>query len=547
MTFWKKLLICLVCSFLLAGCGGGGNSGSEDNKTTVVVAIDADLNTMDYEIATDGNSFIMQSMCISGLTELDADGNPLPELAESWDISDDGLTYTFHLADAQWSDGTPVTADDFVFGWQRLCDPDTASEYAFILDTIHVKNAAAVNAGELEPSELGVTAIDEKTLEVQLTLPCNFLLGLMAFPSFFPLNRAFYEKEGSQFALSTEDMLYCGPYVMTEFSSGSQYTFEKNPNYFKADQQADCVDVVTFRYLKDTQSAMLDYQSGNLDVVKLQGEQVDQYKDSDGFTNRLQGYLWYLSIDFNTSVRSENADFQNLNLRKAISYAVDRQTICDNVLKDGSVAAEGLIPLYLASGPDGTDFRETAGDLVSYDPQQAKEYYQAAVAELGHEVSMELLYEDSEASKAVAEYIQSDLEAMGMTITLNAKPKKTRLQLMDDKDYNIALTRWGPDYADPQTYMDLFVSSNTANNSGSYSNAQYDELIARADTGADATNAAARWQDYLDAEKIIVTEDIGVVPVYQNGGAMMINPQVTGIEFHSASVDSYRHMKKAAD
>lgn len=546
MAFWKKLLACVVAACLLAGCGSGGTSSSEDSgKTTVVVAMDADLNTMDYEIATDGNSFIMQTMCISGLTELAADGTPEPELAESWDISDDGMTYTFHLADAQWSDGTPVTADDFVFGWQRLCDPDTASEYAFILDTIHVKNAAAVNAGEMDPSELGVTAVDDKTLQVELTLPCSFLLGLMAFPSFFPLNREFYEKEGSQFALSTEDLLYCGPYVMTEFSSGSQYTFEKNPNYFKADEMEECADVVTFRYLQDTQSAMLDYQSGSLDVVKLQGEQVDQYKDTEGFTNRLTGYLWYLSIDFNTSVRSENADFQNMNLRKAISLAIDRETICDSVLKDGSVAAQGLIPLNLASGPDGKDFRETAGNLVSYDPELAKEYYAKAVEELGHDVSMELLFEDSEASKAVAEYIQSNLEEIGMTITLNSKPKKTRLQLMTDKDYNIALTRWGPDYADPQTYMDLFVSANVSNNSGSYSNEQYDSLVVAADTGEDATDAEARWNDYIEAEKIIVSEDIGVVPVYQNGGAMMINPNVTGIEFHSASVDSYRHMVKS--
>ncbi|MDY6281659.1 MAG: peptide ABC transporter substrate-binding protein [Erysipelotrichaceae bacterium] len=559
LTDLKKPLALALTAAMLAGCGGSSASGATStdgaasggsasgDASTVTVAIDADLNTMDYEIATDGNSFIMQSLVMSGLTELAADGSPLPELAESWDVSDDGLVYTFHLADAKWSNGDPVTASDFVYAWQRLDNPDTASEYAFILDTVHIANAAAVNAGEADPSELGVKAVDDKTLEVTLTLPCDFFLSLLAFPSFFPLNQKFYEAQGDQFALSPDNLLYCGPYTMTGYQQGSGYTFEKNPDYFKADQMTDYVDKIVFRYLQDTQSAMLDYQSGNLDVVKLQGDQVDQYSGTEGFTNRMTGYLWYLSIDFNTSVHPENSQFANVNLRKAMSLAIDRDTIATNVLKDGSIGADGLIPKDLATGPSGEDFREENGKLTEYNLDQAKEYYAKALEELGTDtVSFELLYEDSEASKAVAEYIQSNLKAIGMDVTLNSKPKKTRLQLMNDKDYNVALTRWGPDYADPETYFDLFTTDNTANNSGSYSNADYDALVKAAGSGEDATDSAKRWQDYLDAEKIIVQDDPGVIPVYQNGGAMMINPKVTGIEFHSASVDSYRHIKKAA-
>ena len=548
MSGLKKTLTSMMALAMLAGCSSSTaatttTSGTTSNKT-VTVAIDADLNTMDYHIATDGNSFIMQSMCVSGLTELDAKGVAQPELAESWDVSSDGLTYTFHLADAKWSNGDAVTAADFVYGWQRLDDPKTASQYAFILDTIHVKNAAEINAGTMDKSQLGVKAVDDKTFEVDLTLPCDFLLSLMAFPSFFPLNQKFYEKEGDQFALSANDMLYCGPYTMTEFSSGSQYTFTKNADYFKADKTSSEAQTVVFKYLQDTQSAMLDYQSGNLDVVKLQGEQVDQYKDSEGFTNKMTGYLWYLSLDFDTTNYPTNSDFSNLNLRKAMSYAIDRETICSSVLKDGSVAAEGIIPQQLATGPDGKDYRESTGKLVFYDAAKAKEYYEKAKAELGHDVTFELLFEDSEASKSVAEYIQSNLEATGMTVTLVSKPKKTRLDLMKNQNYQVALTRWGPDYADPETYMDLFLSDNTANNSGRYKSTTYDELVNKADAGTDATDSAKRWKDYQDAEKVLVDTDPAVVPVYQNGGAMMINKAVTGIEFHSAGVDSYRHMTK---
>lgn len=549
MSYVKKTLISVMALAMLAGCSSASaptaSSGAAKSDATVKVAIDADLNTMDYHIATDGNSFIMQSMCMSGLTELDAKGVAQPELAKSWDVSSDGLTYTFHLADAKWSNGEPVTAADFVYGWQRLDDPKTASEYAFILDTIHVKNAADINAGKMDKSQLGVKAVDDTTFEVDLTLPCDFLLGLMAFPSFFPLNQKFYEKEGDQFALSVNDMLYCGPYTMTEFSSGSQYTFTKNADYFNADKVASEAQTVIFKYLQDTQSAMLDYQSGNLDVVKLQGEQVDQYKASEGFTNKMTGYLWYLAIDFSTANYATNSDFSNLNLRKAMSYAIDRDTICSNVLKDGSVSAQGIIPQQLSTGPDGEDYRESTGKLVSYDADKAKEYYAKAKAELGHDVTFELLFEDSEASKSVAEYIQSNLEATGMKVTLVSKPKKTRLDLMKNQNYQVALTRWGPDYADPETYMDLFLSDNLANNNGRYSSKAYDELVNKADAGADATDSAKRWKDYQDAEKVLVDTDPAVVPVYQNGGAMMINKDVTGIEFHSAGVDSYRHMIKS--
>lgn len=543
---WKKPLSFALSATMLAGCGApsSGDTGSDTGSTdglSVVVQFDADLNTMDHDLATDGNSFIMQTMCFSGLTSLDESGVAQPELAESWDVSDDGLTYTFHLVkDATWSDGTPVTAADFVYGWQRLVNPDTASEYAFILDTMHVKNAGAINAGEMDVSELGVKAVDDYTLEVDLDIPCEFLLGLLAFPSLFPLNQAFYEAHADTYAQSPDDMIYCGPYTMTDWQQGNEYTFTKRDDYFNVDEEA--AETVTFKFIQDTQSALLAYQQGDIDVVKLQSEQVDQYKDDAGFTNRLTGYLWYISVNFTVD------KLQNDNLRAALAYGIDRDTIVNDVLKDGSIAAEGLIPVDLATGPDGKDFREDAGTITEYDPDKAAEYYAKAKEELGGDVTIDLLFEDSDASKAVAENIQSQWQTScpGLTVTLNSKPKKTRLDLMDSQDYEVCLTRWGPDYADPQTYMDLFVSTNTANNPGRFADTEYDSLVESAGSGADATDASKRWEDYIAAEKIIVSDDHGVIPVYQNGGAMVINPEIEGIAFHSAGVDDYRHIHAAA-
>ncbi len=558
MIDFKKPLSLALAALMLVGCGTSTDAGTPaaDAGTTdagtdtatgdaaatgaleeVVVAFDADLSTMDHHIATDGNSFIMQSMCYSGLTSLDAKGTPVNELAESVDVSEDGLVYTFHISpDANWSNGTPVTANDFVYAWQRLANPDLASEYAFILETIHVVNATEVVAGEMPVTDLGVKAVDDKTFEVTLSLPCDFLLGLMAFPSFFPLNQEFFEAQGDQFALGVDNMIYCGPYNMTDWQQGESYTFTKNEDYFNNDPNA--AQTVVFKFQQDTQSAVLEYQSGNIDVVKLQGEQVDMFKDDPGFTNRLTGYLWYIPI--NMTVES----LQNLNLRKAISYAIDRQTIVDSVLKDGSIAAEGEIPVELAVGPDGKDFRETAGKLTEFDAAKAAEFYAAAVEELGGDVTLELLYEDSEASSQVAVNLQQMLQTNcpGLTINLNSKPKKTRLELMKSQQYELGLTRWGPDYADPQTYMDLFLSTNVANNQGRYNSETYDELVMKATQGEDATDSAKRWADFVEAERVMVAEDYAVVPIYQNGGAMLINTEITNINFHSAGVDDYRHI-----
>ena len=234
--------------------------------------------------------------------------------------------------------------------------------------------------------------------------------------------------------------------------------------------------------------------------------------------------------------------FQNENVRKAIGYAIDRVAIA-KALNDGSVAAEGIIPFGLASNPNtGADFRDDQGSVVEYNVDKAKEYYAKACEELGmKELTINLLHGTNEGDSVIkaAEQVAYFLEEVGFKVNLVSKQKKERLNMMNYGEYDVALTRWGPDYADPQTYMDLYVSTNTSNNSGRYNSAVYDKQVADAEA---ATDPAVRWSNFLAAEKTLVQDDFAVIPVFQAGGAMIIRPTISGIQFHNAAVDNYRHI-----
>lgn len=540
----KKLLSLLMVLLLLVGCSGGNSGGeaapadggADSGAKVVTLQAPTPLISMDTAIATDGTSFSAQTMCMAGLMSLDANGNPEEDMAGSYEVSDDGLVYTFKIRDdANWSNGDPVTANDFVFAWDRVQDPDTASDYAWIFETASVESYEAV---------------DEKTLKVTLFAPSGFFLQLTAFPTFFPVNEKFVTEKGDQYALSIDNLLYNGPYTMTSWTAGYSFEFEQNPGYWNAAKFAsDYAQKVVFREITDTQTALMEYEAGNLDTVTLSGEQVDANSGVDGFVNRLAGYMFYLSINMGNNVhdRAGAADLANANVRQAMAFAIDREDIA-RVLNDGSVASGGIIPIGLASNPvSGVDYREDQGYVVSFDADKAKEFYGAAVKELGHDVTIELLYGTDEGDSIIkaAERIQYYLEQVGFTVNLNGKPKKERLDLAgnaNDHDYDVMLTRWGPDYGDPQTYMDLFVSTNTSNNDGGYNSAEYDALVNDAERGAGIADASIRWEDFKKAEIQLVVNDAAIVPIFQSGGAMIINPNISGIEFHSAAVDSYRHI-----
>jgi oligopeptide transport system substrate-binding protein len=546
----KKILsiaLAMSLTLSLAACSGGKTTGTDAKVNTdaakaggktLKVQLDVEVASMDPQIATDGASFEVMSAVTEGLYSVDKAGSPIKAMAKETKKSEDGLTYTFTLKDAKWSNGTAVTAKDFLFAWRRLVDPKTASEYSFIAGVAGIKNADDIAAGKKKVEELGVTAKDDKTLVVELSQPVTFFESLMAFPSFLPVNEEFYKKAGDKFASTADTILSNGPFKIKSYEpAATSIVLEKNADYW--DAAAVKLDGIEYQVIKEAQQAMLAYQNGDLDVANLQGEQVEQFKADPEFQTVPAGYLWYISP--NTKV----AGLENVNLRKALALAYDKKAVVENLLKDGSIAADFAIPTLLATGPDGKDFRATTKAYLSTDKAKALEYYNKAKQELGKaSFAYTLLVEDTESAQTVAQFIQSEIQKTlpGVTVKLEVMPKKNRLDRMRKGEYELGLTRWGPDYADPMTYLDMWVTG-ASNNSGSWSNKDYDAIITSAKTGELSLNPAKRWEELKKAEAMVMDE-AAILPVYQKGNAVMIKKNISGLEFHSVGIS--RVYKNAA-
>ncbi|MEA4813985.1 MAG: peptide ABC transporter substrate-binding protein [Oscillospiraceae bacterium] len=548
------LVLALVMCVALFGCGSKSTTGTTTGDTatggTLNIHIETGVESMDPQEATDGTSFEVIADITDGLMQMDANGSPVAAMAESYEVSDDGLTYTFHIRQgATWSStGDPVKAQDFVFGWQRAVDPDVASEYSYMLSDIgQVKNAADIIAGKMDKSELGVTAKDDNTLVVELNAPVSYFLSLMYFPTFYPIEQSFYESCGDTFATSPETLQSNGAFVMTSYEpSATSFTLVKNDNYWDAGRVQ--LAGLNYQLIQDSQQALLSYQTGDLDTIILSGDQVDQVKDDPEFTAVNAGYLWYLSPNI-----SAVPALANLNMRMAMSLAIDRQTMVESVVKDGSAAATFAVPDQLATGPDGQDFRATAKDYTAdetctFDATKAQEYLAKAEQELGQtSFTFEMIVDDDDQPKQVATYLQQQIQSVlpDVTITLRTEPKKQRVKDMQDGTYELGLTRWGPDYADPMTYLGMWKTGNS-NNYGLWSNSDYDALLDESTTGDLAGDPAGRWAALHQAEEIVMTNAV-IIPLYEKCNATMIKSNVTNIEFHPIALNRvYKDAVKAA-
>ncbi len=543
MTLVKRLgaiLLALAMVLSFAACSGSSDetaTETAESGETLNVMIEVEVESLDPQVATDGTSFEVIADFTDGLKQMDANGGVTDALCAEETVSEDGLTYTFKIRDdANWSNGEPVTAADFVFGWQRAADPALASEYSYMMSDIgQIKNAAAIIDGQLPVTDLGVTAIDEKTLQVELEVPVSYFDQLLYFPTFYPVNQAFFESCGDSYATSPETLLSNGAFIVTSFEpAATNFTLTKNPDYYDADRIQ--LAGLNYQVIKESQQALLSYQNGDLDTILVSGDQVDQVKDDPEFLSVGAGYLWYISPNI-----SGYPELANLNMRLAMTFALDRQTIVDSVVKDGSTATFTAVPPQFATGPEGDDFsadQTEFSDVCAYDLTKATQYYEAAKAELGTDTfTFEMLVDDTEIQQNVAAVIKEMLESAlpGMTIDLKVEPKKQRVNDMQDGNFCLGLTRWGPDYADPMTYLGMWYTGND-NNYGCWSDSDFDTLLDECTTGDLAQDATGRWAALKSAETIVMDQVI-IMPLYTQCNATMVKSNVTGIEFHPVALN----------
>jgi oligopeptide transport system substrate-binding protein len=538
---WSILLVAvLVVSLVLAACGGGKDEGSTKNSSgedaakaeeQVLNFINGDyIPSMDPSKVTDEFGFQFVGATMEGLYRLGEDGEIKEGIAKGEpEVSEDGLTWTFKLReDAKWSNGDPVTAHDFVYSWQRAVNPETKSEYGPYMMAGVIKNADEISKGELPVEELGVKAIDDYTLEVQLANPTPYFESLTTFGTFMPLNQKFVEEHGENFATSEATLLFNGPFKLDikddnqNITQANEWKLVKNEDYWDADTVQ--LEEINFVVSKDPQTNVNLYNEGDIDRADLSADLVDQYISHDDYRIVPQASVFYLKM--NQERKGEQTPLANENIRKAINNAIDREALV-NVLNNGSIAATGLVPKDFVTVPGGGDFREENGDFAAYDKDTALEAWNKGLEELGVDsIELELLTDDSEgATKTFNENLAHQLETNlpGLKVNIKPVPFKNRLQLDTDQDYELQVAGWGPDYLDPFTFLSLFVTDG-GNNKMGYSNAEYDQLISETQT---TTDQEQRYQKFLEAEKILL-EESGIAPLYQRARSQLHSPKIQG-------------------
>ncbi len=552
----------LVLSAFLAACGGGddtdtgtetpetggteetegaqGNGGEPDSVQELNLVESAEIPSMDSSIVEDAVAFNILNNVNEGLFRLNEENIAEPALADGEpEISEDGLTYTFKLRDANWSDGTPITANDFVFAWQRAIDPDTGSPYGPYMMGGTIKNATEVSEGSMEVSELGITAEDDKTLVVELERPTPYFMSLMAFGTFYPLNEEFVTEKGDDYASNSDNILYNGPFVLNNWDgTGLTWTMEKNEEYWDAETVQ--LDTINVDVVKETSTAVNLYQSGEKDRVLVSGEYALQYADDAEAIKELEPTVFYLK--FNQERNGEETPLANENIRRAIATAFNKEDLAQVVLANGSLPANYLVPTDFAFDEAKADFRDINGNMNEFNAEEAKASWEQGLEEIGEtEVTLELLGGDTELAGKMDAYLKEQLETNleGLTVNLKAVPFAVRLELDEAQDYDIQNSGWGPDFQDPMTFLDLFVTG-SSHNLMSYSNDEFDSLIEQA-KGELAMDPEGRWEAMAQAEKILLEDDAAIAPIYQRGIMSLQKPYVNNIIKHPFGGDySYK-------
>jgi len=533
---WLVLMtLVLAFSTLLAACGSGSESGTGTSgqagegtaSQDLRINMSAEPPTFDPAQAKDSQTNTALKLMYEGLTRMGADGNPAPGVAEKWDVSEDGLKYTFHLRDnATWNNGEPVTAEDFAYAWEHVLSPDTApaSEYAYQL--YYLKNGEAFNTGKIKDfSQVGVKVVDEKTLEVTLENPAPYWLGLTSFYTYYPVNKKNVEAN-DKWAAKADTMVTNGPFTLTTWTTGQQLAWTKNDKYWDKDNIK--LNTITASLVNSGATEYSSYQSGQLDYAgaptgEIPTDQIPAAKQQFPDQFQAKGIASTYYYEFN----NKEKPFNNAKIRKAFAMSINRQAIVDNVTLGGQIPAFGFVPPGIKGQTD--EYRaEHKDSYFKEDAAQAKTLLAEGMKEEGYTTlpPITLIYNSSEAHQKIALAIADMWKSnLGVDVKTENQEWSVFLNNRQSGNFQVARAGWTADYNDPMTFMDMWVTGGGNNNAG-YANPAYDKLIADAKATQDA---AKRMDDMSKAEKMLIEDDMTVMPIYYYTSISLVKPNLKGI------------------
>lgn len=520
-TAFVALMAALSWASSLTGGGATAAKAYDLETQSITTSIRQEPPQLDSTRQQDTTSDMILGHVIEGLARYDAQNRIVPGVAERWEIRPDGATFWLR-EDSVWSDGKPVTAHDFVFAWQTVVDPATASPYAFIVYT--VKNGEAINNRELPRSALGVRAVSDRVLEVEFENPIGYFDKLIAFSTFDPIREDFYRSRNGRYAADAEDLLYNGPFRITRWVHGASLRLEKNPTYWNRD--AIRLNAIDIAYITTDTNARLNlFADGRVvDVDHIPGEALEQVLQKRWPVGRFaDGSVWYLEIN----QRPDRAIGRNLHFRKAVQLADDRAELVYKVLKTPSYSvAESLFPAWL-KGAEGPFRAEHPPPPIQTDPVAAREHLETARQELGLEEfpPLVLLSQDSPNAVKHSEYVQDKLRrVLGLDVSIDRQIFKQYLEKANNGDFDLLVSGWNPDFDDPMTFADLFASWND-NNRGHYENPVLDRNVRIAQSSLDPH---ARMTAFGEIQRILI-DDAAIVLNYERGVMYVQDPHVKGV------------------
>ena len=521
------LMLGLSWASSLTGSASGGNNAVDVASNTITVFLREEPPQLNSSLSTDQVSGSVLGHVIEGLLRYDENNRLAPAVAERWEVRENGATFWLR-EDARWSDGEPVTAHDFVFGWKTGLDPANASAYAFILYAI--KNGEAINKGEMPLESLGVRAIDDHTLEVEFERPLAYFDKLVAFSTYAPIREDFYRATQGAYGADADKLLYNGPFVISSWVHGASLKMDRNPLYWDKDRAK--LDAIDFAYITSDANATLNlFKDNKIAYASLQSENLNNAMELRWQIDRfMDGSVFY--IEFN---HREGRPTANHHLRKALQLATDSAELVYKVTKlPGYLPGESLFPVWL-KGVDGFLREEYPANYPAMDVEKARWHLAKAKEELGIDEfpPLVLLSGDNPISSIQSEYYQQVFKKhLGLDIKIDKQIFKQRLAKMLSGDFDMVLAGWGPDYDDPLTFGDLFASWNL-NNRGQYRNPELDKWVRVAQNEQDVQ---ARMDAFGEIQRILI-DDAVILPNYERGVTYVTHPQLKGMVRRAVGAD----------